>query len=239
MTDRSRSRRAASAVAAVLCAGLAAVLAWAVLDLPEAPGPLAEPVREGAPGAGASNPVTAVLLAFRAYDTWLEVAVVLAAAIGVLAVARIPDVAGRIAPPREPVLSWMTALIVPAIALAGGFLLWLGTSSPGGAFQAGAVLGAGLLLAWLAGARSVDALSPPALRPFLVAGTLGFVLIAAAPLTVGEPMLWLPSGAAEALIVAVEAGVTITVAVTLPVMVIAARAGGRESDALAAGGSVR
>jgi multisubunit Na+/H+ antiporter MnhB subunit len=166
-----------------------------------------------------------VLLAFRAYDTWMEVVVVLAAALGVLGVARINDVTVRTPPAREPVLAWMATVIVPASVLVGGFLLWLGTSAPGGAFQAGAVLGAGALLAWLAGARSVAALSARALAPLLVAGTAGFILMGALPLLAGDAMLQIPPAVATELIVAVEAAVTATVAITLPVLVIAARAG--------------
>jgi multisubunit Na+/H+ antiporter MnhB subunit len=225
MPPGSRRGIARRVVAAAIAAALGAVLAWAVLDLPSGEGPLAEPVRSGAAGAGASNPVTAVLLAFRAYDTWLEVVVVLAAVVGVLAVARARDVTARTPPPSEPLLSWMTGIVAPLAILVGGFLLWLGTSAPGGAFQAGAVLGAGALLLWLAGRRSVAALPAQALAAVLAAGAAAFLALGAVPLLAGAAMLDIPEGVATELIIAVEAAVTVSVAVSLAVLVIATRAG--------------
>jgi multisubunit Na+/H+ antiporter MnhB subunit len=217
-------------VAAAMAGILGLMLTWAVLDLPSVDGPLAEPVRAGAADAGASNPVTAVLLAFRAYDTWLEVVVVLAAVVGVLAVARARDVTARRPPPAEPVLSWMTGIVAPLTILGGGFLLWLGTTAPGGAFQGGAVLGAGALLLWLAGRRSVAALPAPAMAALLTAGAAAFLALGALPLIAGEAMLDIPEAVATELIIAVEAAVTVSVAVSLAVLVIATRAGDTAGD---------
>ncbi|MFP5451216.1 MAG: hydrogen gas-evolving membrane-bound hydrogenase subunit E [Thermoleophilia bacterium] len=213
------------AVAAVIAGLLGVVLAWAVLDLPSGVGPLAGPVRAGAADAGASNPVTAVLLAFRAYDTWLEVVVVLAAVIGVLAVARTRELTARTPPPADPLLTWMTGIVAPLTVLVGGFLLWLGTSAPGGAFQAGAVLGAGALLVWLSGRRSVTALRAPAMATLLALGAAAFLALGAVPLIAGAAMLDIPEDIATELIIAVEAAVTVSVAVSLAVLVIATRAG--------------
>lgn len=226
----SRSGTTRRVVAAAMAGLLGLVLTWAVLDLPSVEGPLSEPVRAGAADAGASNPVTAVLLAFRAYDTWLEVVVVLAAVVGVLAVARARDVTARRPPPAEPVLSWMTGIVAPLTILVGGFLLWLGTSAPGGAFQAGAVLGAGALLLWLAGRRSVAALPASAMAALLAAGAAAFLALGAVPLIAGEAMLDIPEAVATELIIAVEAAVTVSVAVSLAVLVIATRAGDTAED---------
>jgi multisubunit Na+/H+ antiporter MnhB subunit len=225
MPPGSRPGVAGRVAAAAVAGLLGLVLAWAVLDLPAGEGPLAAPVRADAADAGASNPVTAVLLAFRAYDTWLEVVVVLAAVLGVLAVARTRDVAARTPPPPEPLLTWMTGIIAPLTVLAGGLLLWLGTSAPGGAFQAGAVLGAGALLVWLAGRRSVTAIPAPAMAALLATGAAAFAVLGIVPLLAGAAMLDIPESIATELIIAVEAAVTVSVAVSLAVLVIAIRAG--------------
>lgn len=224
MISRSDGGRGRRIAAAVLSLGLAVVLGAAALDVGDHPGPLAGEATSRAAETGASNPVTAVLLGFRAYDTWLEVAVVLAGVVGVLAVARTGDVTGR--PPRaaDPVLAWMAALVVPAGVLAGGFFLWLGTSEPGGAFQAGSVLGASALLLWLAGRRSLTAVRARVLAPLMAAGTAAFLLAGAAPLIAGRALLDIPEGLATEVLIAVEAAVAVAVAVALPVAVLAARA---------------
>lgn len=206
--------------------GLAIVLVRAVGGLPAGtPGTLPDLVARRAGETGAENPVTAVLLGFRAYDTWIEVAVVLAATVGVLSVMGAGDAPAvrPAAPPRIPLLGGMAALVVPASVLVGGLLLWLGTSAPGGAFQAGSVLGAGLLLAWLAGRPGVAALPSAALGALLASGTAAFLMAAAVPLMAGGALLEFPAGAATALVIAVESAVTVSVAVTLPLMVIAVR----------------
>ncbi|MEQ9094274.1 MAG: MnhB domain-containing protein, partial [Miltoncostaeaceae bacterium] len=213
-------------MAGAACAGLAVVLVLAVRDLPdEAPGTLPEAVADRAAETGATNPVTAVLLGFRAYDTWLEVAVLMAAAIGVLAVVGARDVAGRAPSPHPPppLLGWMASLVVPAAVLVGGFILWLGSSAPGGAFQAGSVLGAALLLAWLAGRPGLAGVPARALAPLLGAGTAAFLATATVPLLAGDALLEVPAGVAQALVIAVESAVTVSVAVTLPLVVMAVR----------------
>ena len=74
-------------VAAVLCATIAAGLASLVL-YPPGPAPSLAPVAAASlPATGLGNPVTAVLLAFRAFDTFLEKVVLLLALIGVWSLA--------------------------------------------------------------------------------------------------------------------------------------------------------
>ena len=61
----------------LLCAGLAGILGWALLEAfdSSARDTLAQAVAANLATSGVSNPVTAVLLNFRAYDTLLELAV--------------------------------------------------------------------------------------------------------------------------------------------------------------------
>jgi len=210
-------------VAGVLAGGaVAGVLGVALLDLPGAAGPTATAVEEALPAAGASHPVTAVLLDLRAYDTWLEVCVVLAACVGALAARGRADAADRTPPPADPMLAWMTALVAPAGLVAGGALLWLGTGAPGGAFQAGSVLGATMLLLWLAGRPAAAAPTGWRLTAPLAAGGLAFAALAAGTLLAGRTLLDLPGRGAGELIVAVEAAVTVAVAASLVLLVLAA-----------------
>lgn len=106
--------------------------------------------------SGVTHPVTAVLLNIRAYDTLLEVAVLLAAALAVFPL----TVSHKRSGPAEAsqgskdetvavgvVLKTFTKLLVPVAALVAAYLLWTGTKAPGGAFQSAALLCAiGVLL---------------------------------------------------------------------------------------------
>ena len=99
------------------------------------------------PNSGVTNPVTAVLLNFRAYDTLLELAVLLAAALGILAM-------GPARPPYRtagPLLKGLIRWLVPLLILTAGYLLWAGAHAPGGAFQAGALLAAAAVMLRLGG----------------------------------------------------------------------------------------
>ena len=127
--------------------GLAMLVALTSLDgHPGGAGPLA---LNNLDAAGTEQPVTAVLLNFRSYDTLLEMGVVLMALIGALLCRaaltyrpRAEDI--TVDTPLVPVL--VTAF-APAVLLMGVYLVWAGTHSPGGAFQGGATLaGAGVLL---------------------------------------------------------------------------------------------
>src|SRR5690606_16302506 len=98
------------------------------------------------PISGASHPVTAVLLNFRGYDTFLEVAVLTAAALANLGLqSRLAEPALR--PVHNGMLDALTGWLAPVMLLVAVYLYWAGTKEAGGAFQAGALLAAcGLLL---------------------------------------------------------------------------------------------
>jgi multisubunit Na+/H+ antiporter MnhB subunit len=162
--------------------------------------------------AGAENPVTVVLLNLRAYDTLLELVVLVAAVVAawILALPAPPP-----APPAGLLLISMLRLVAPITVLIGGYLLWRGAFAPGGAFQAGAVMAAAGILAVLA------EVSPPRRDLFgvvvisLVGGVLVFMLAGAiGPLT-GQPALTYRGEAASRWILAVEIAATITIAVAL------------------------
>jgi len=132
----------------VLLSALAVGLGYVLLSLPaQAPG-LSEHVVANLEHSGVSNPVTAVLLNFRSYDTLLEMGVLLLALLGVWSLGGIPE---RRKSSPGPVLDMMSRLLVPLMILVAGYLLWVGSHAPGGAFQAGSVLAAAGVLMLLAG----------------------------------------------------------------------------------------
>ncbi len=100
---------------------LAAGLSYAVLSLPaQSPG-LTAYVAENIKTSGVSNPVTAVLLNFRAYDTLLEMGVLLLALLGTWSLSNVPE--QRAASPG-PVLDTLSRLLLPLLILVAGYLLW-------------------------------------------------------------------------------------------------------------------
>jgi multisubunit Na+/H+ antiporter MnhB subunit len=211
-------------MAGLLTLGLGGVLVLAVLELPGRPGGLTAAVEGEIPRSGVGNPVTAVLLNFRAYDTWLEVGVLLLAVIGLLAVQRTEDLSAAPAPPPpEIVLVWMARVLVPVTVLVGGYLLWLGTHAPGGAFQAGAVLGAAGVLLTLAGYRPGTVLRGRMFRAAAMAGFAAFLVFGAAVLGTGRALLEYPAALAGWLILAIEAAAAVSIALALAALFAGAR----------------
>ena len=138
------------------------------------------------------NSVTAVLGSFRGYDTLGEVFVVLTAGIGVL------FLLGKSAPPgfhrktpaadaeglRHYLIPQMVGrLLIPFILLFGFYVQFHGEYGPGGGFQAGALIAAGVILyALLEGERQALEVLPRGLLLGLISGgalLYGFVGIAA------------------------------------------------------------
>ena len=104
------------AVAALLSATVAAALAAAVLLLPDPAPTLAPAAAENAGATGLGNPVTNVLIAFRAMDTLLEKVVLLLALIGIWSLAPDRFWGGRPTPLRQvdPDGALTSARAVPA-----------------------------------------------------------------------------------------------------------------------------
>jgi multisubunit Na+/H+ antiporter MnhB subunit len=197
---------------------LAAVLCAAVLAVPgNSPGLVAE-VSAQMPGSGVSQPVTAVLLNFRSYDTWLELGVLLIAVIGVLSLRGAPELTA--APPGQvsALLAWLARLLVPVVVLVAGYLLWLGTSAAGGAFQAGVVLGAGGVLLWLAGHRPVT--REWLWKLLLALGFFGFFAVGAGLMAGGRLLLEFPAGWAGTLILLIETGAALSIGATMTALFI-------------------
>jgi len=180
---------------------------------------LASLALERLPESGVSNPVTAVLLNYRAYDTLLELAVLLAALLGIWSL-------GPARPgfqPAGPALAAMVDWVVPLAILSGGYLLWVGGHAPGGAFQAGALLGAAGVILRLAGNASAGLPSEVWQRWLIVLGAGVFSLIGLLLALTGYGFLSYPPGQAKWLILLIETAATIAIGVTLA----AAYVGGR------------
>ena len=129
------------------------------------------------------NPVTAVLLDFRGYDTLLEVGVLLLAWITATTLGPAsptgaePAHLRRIGTAVASTERSLARLLLPPLLLVAAYLLWRGADAPGGALQAGAVAAAALVV-WRVGTETFASpwlvhgrwLAPGALAAFLLAG---------------------------------------------------------------------
>lgn len=211
-------RRALPVVIVVLAALLGVALAAAMLELPPHAVRLPGDVAANIAASGVTHPITAVLLNFRGYDTLLEIAVLLLALFGVLALVK-PHaaIAGH---PAHPLLQTLARLLAPLMMLVAGYLLWVGASAPGGAFQAGAVLAAASVLLRLAGLLPGWATPGWLLRAGLALGLLVFVAVAASVLG-HAPLLTYPPAFAGGLILMIETALTLSIGLTLAALYLA------------------
>lgn len=161
--------------------------------------------------SGVSNPVTAVLLNYRAYDTLLELVVVLTAVLGVLVVGR----ERRGYRQAGPVFCGLVHWLVPLLIVTAGYLLWVGAHAPGGAFQAGATLAAAGIVLRLAGNDAAGLLDGMLLRWSLVAGIGLFLLVGLGVTINGGLFLQYPEAWSGSLILVIESAATASIAAAL------------------------
>lgn len=192
---------------------LAAGLGYAVLSLPDHAQGLQGAVADQMATSGVTNPVTAVLLNFRGYDTLLEMVVLTLALLAVWSLGAQPVVGTGGSP--GPVLDFFTRLLLPALFLVAAYFLWAGAHAPGGAFQAGSVLGAAGVLWFLTYGPPEYGFSPRLLRVALVAGVGTFLTVSVLMLQAGRQLLEYPPEQAGSLILLIEAVATVSIAVTL------------------------
>lgn len=212
----------------VLSLGLLAALSWAVVSLPAKPTGLAEASLAKLAESGVKNPVTAVLLNYRGYDTLLEVGVLLLAIAGVWSLRRGEWPAAGLR--ERPLLLSMLRVVLPMLVLAAGYLLWIGAFAPGGAFQGGALLGGALVLAMLGGLarRSVDRAG--LLRAGLVLGVLVFAGVCAITLWLTGGLLQYPPGSGGVWIMVVESAALVSIGLTLGLLYLGGRPAGDQPD---------
>lgn len=205
-------------IAILIC--MTAGLAYAVqsLALP-APG-LSISVSQNLQLSGVENPVTAVLLNFRAYDTFLEMGVLMLALLAVWSLGTIPKY--RVTTPGA-VLDSLSGLLIPLLILVAGYLLWVGASAPGGAFQAGSVLAAAGVLLILTGWQLNEQLRGFPLRFSLVAGLSLFIAVGVVLMLFGRRFLEYPPSVAAALILLIETAATVSIGITLVALFLGGR----------------
>lgn len=220
----ARPRRALRIAVAMLCACVTATLAAIVLAMPETAPTLAPLAVANLPATGLGNPVTAVLLAYRAIDTLLEKVVLVLALLAVWSLA--PDALWGGSPgparerdPRGP-LTFLAQILPPVGIVVGIHLLWVGADHPGGAFQGATVLAAMWLLAMMAGLAAAPPIGGRRVRLVLVVGALVFMAVGLAGIFIAGAFLAYPAAYAKPLILLIEFPVTLSVAATLALLVL-------------------
>ena len=220
----SRPGPAMRSLVGLLCAAVAIGLAAVVLLLPEPAPSLAPSVAQSLPATGVLNPVTGVLLAYRAVDTLLESVVLVPALVGVWSLATDPAWGGRPAcpGPKDPgsALTLLAQVLPPFGILVGIHILWVGADAPGGKFQGAVVLAAMWVLVLVAGLRRPPALASRPLRWLTVLGSLVFVAIGLSGIWLAGAFLAYPEGLAKPLILVIEIVLTPSIAVILGLLLL-------------------
>ncbi len=190
------------------------ILVWGLVALPTpAPGLTAE-AHDALGRSGVSNPVTAVLLNYRSYDTLLELGVLLLAVVSVWS---LKSTAGAtFERPTGPLLEGLLRALVPLLIITGGYLLWIGAFAPGGAFQGGALLGGALVLVVLGGLTGRRlAVRRFMLRVGLWLGLAVFIFVGLATMVADRSFLEYPVEQAKWLILLIEAAALFSIGLTL------------------------
>jgi multicomponent Na+:H+ antiporter subunit B len=234
---RERSRLGPPGLALVVSLVMAATVVYATFDKPALGDPNAPVHQHVAPWyleqtpelIGIPNVVTAVLGSFRAYDTLGEVFVVFAAAIGVLFILSGDRPVSQVFRPKDApstrglkhhlIPSVVGKLLIPFIFLFALYVQFHGEYGPGGGFQAGALMAAGVILyALLVGeGRALEALPEPLLKGMVAGGALLYLLVGVVCMLLGGNFLDYSVLAADAVfgqqlgIILIEAGVGIAV----------------------------
>ncbi len=186
----------------------------AVWEIPSGGG-LTELAEAMLPASGVEHPVTAVLLNYRAYDTWLEIGVILMGLLAIFAVGGRELYRKPVMAVQDPLLRQVILFFTPVLFLFGAFLLYVGKTGPGGAFQAAVLWGAIGILLHLGG-WPVFAVIPRWLRQLLLTAGLGFFLLLGFLFIAGGNALFeYPPAYAGFLILIVETLAAISIAAAL------------------------
>lgn len=210
------------AAAAMLSILVTAALCVVVLSAPSPAPTLAPAAAASLATTGLGNPVTAVLLAYRALDTLLETVVLLFALIGVWSLTSdrlwggAPQLRSSVVP--EP-LAYLARVLPPFGVLVSVYLFWVGADEPGGKFQAGTILAAMWIIVMISGLRAEPQTSNSLLKGALVAGPITFLCIGFLGVVTTGKFLAYPEGMAKPLILIIEAPLTISIAAMLALLV--------------------
>lgn len=213
-------------VAGLVSAAVAGGLAACILALPEPAPTLADVVAANMGATGVGNPITGVLMAFRALDTLLEATVLLFAVIGVWSLAPDRVWGGRAGPAHRSdpngILAYLGRVLPPIGIVIAIYILWVGADDPGGKFQGATILAAMWTLVIMAGIADVPPVSRRWLRLALVAGPAVFIALGAVGAIAAGAFLAWPTGLEKALIVVVEVALMPSLAVTLGLLLAGA-----------------
>src|SRR3984957_5557029 len=161
---------------AALCILVALALAAVVLLFADQGPSLAPQAMRHLPEIGLGNPVTAVLIAYRAFDTMLEKVVLVLAVVGVWSLAADRYWGGAPGEARserpEPTLAFLAQVLAPLGVLVGIHVFWVGADAPGGAFQGGAILAAMWIIVMMARLTEAPQTNAVWVRLAIVAGPL-------------------------------------------------------------------
>ena len=231
-----RSGAATRLLALLLSLAVSAVLGFSVLALPEPVPTLAPLVVQNLPATGVGNPITGVLLAFRALDTLLEAIVLVIALIGVWSLAPERAWGGRpgLRYDTEPdgILAYLARVLPPIGIVIGIYLFWAGADHPGGKFQSATILAAMWLLVRMAGLADAPRIDHRGLRAGIAAGPLIFVAVGVVGIFGAGAFLAYPDGWAKPLIVVIEIALLPMLVLVLALLMegAPARAGMRSLD---------
>jgi multisubunit Na+/H+ antiporter MnhB subunit len=226
LSDRTRRGAAAEPAPAgwlpapallLLCIVFGIGLAVLMVQVMAPPDVTASVASTAADAHALGNPVTAVLLDFRAYDTLLEMVVLLLAFLGIMVLVsaqRLPDLHPN-APIYAPLLGPLLAVATPVLLMTGLYLYQAGSHAPGGAFQAGALIAAVGVLHRLTGRVVPTDVTGAGQRLLVTAGLALFAVIACAALLWSPVPLRYPDGAGYALILVIEFVLMVSIAITL------------------------
>jgi multisubunit Na+/H+ antiporter MnhB subunit len=210
--------------AAVLAGSIATALAICVLMLPTPAPTLAPEVEANIGATGVGNPITAVLLSFRAMDTLLEAIVLAFALIGVWSFTPDRVWGGRPGPLHHAdpngILTFLARVLPPIGIVVGIYIFWVGADLPGGKFQGATILAAMWLLVVRAGLTDTPPISRIWLRIGLIAGPLVFIAIGFAGTLMAGAFLAYPDGFAKPLILAIEWALMPSLALTLALLLV-------------------
>jgi multisubunit Na+/H+ antiporter MnhB subunit len=217
-----RSGPGTRVLALLLSLGVSTVLVLCVLALPEDAPTLAPQVVDNLPATEVGNPITGVLLAFRALDTLLEAVVLVIALVGVWSLA--PDrVWGGRPGPRytsdpDGILAYLARVLPPIGIVIGIYLFWAGADHPGGKFQAATILAAMWMLVQMAGLTDAPRIDGRWLRAGIVVGPLVFVAVGLLGAWTAGAFLGYPEGWAKPMIVAIEVALLPTLVLVLALL---------------------
>jgi multisubunit Na+/H+ antiporter MnhB subunit len=208
-----------------LAALVASAVGAAILMLPDPPPSLAPEAAAAADsaGAGLGNPITAVLMSYRSFDTMLEKIVLILAVIGVWSVGTDKAWGGTPAPFRRPKpyapMVFLAQLLAPIGVVIGIHMFWTGANAPGGAFQGGALLAAMWMVTMMARLVEPPRIDAQWLRLALVAGPAVFLVAGLAGEVLAGGFFAYPPSLAKPIILFIEAFMLLSITAALPMLV--------------------